>query len=295
MTARAGGGGEGPWISGMAGQGELRWSAVDCTGAVEEARERLDLSPLAAAALGRMLAASALLLRMAVKTPVRLTVDVHGDGPLGRLLAEADHAGNLRGLVGDPRASLPPRADGKLDVGSGVGGGTLQVVREGRGGGFYHSRVRLVTGEIGDDVAHFLDQSEQTRSAVLLGVLTRRRGVAAAGGILVEALPGTGDATLSRLEANLLGLPGPSRQLETLGVDGLVETCLEGLAPRITERRRVRYRCTCSIERIAAQLETLAAAEPLDELRNDRGGFDIRCLFCGRSYALGDQDLPPGG
>src|SRR4029079_12789365 len=150
-----------------------RWGVVEITGVVEEARRRLDLSPVASAALGRTLAGSALLLSLAPKSLHRLVLEVHGDGPLGRVLAEADPEGNLRGMVGDPRVDLPATPAGKLAVGRGVGRGTLRVLRELAAGGSYHSQVELVSGEIGDDLAHYLEQSEQIRSAGLLGVLRK--------------------------------------------------------------------------------------------------------------------------
>src|SRR4051812_20393262 len=199
---------------GMAGEGALRWAVADVTEVVEEARGRLDLSPVAAAALGRCLAGAALLLRLATKTPTRLVLEIRGDGPLGRVIAEADQEGNLRGMVGDPHVDVPPTPAGKLAVGRAVGKGMLRVLREHEGGGSYHSQVELVSGEIGEDVAHYLKQSEQSRSAVLLGVLAKPFGVAAAGGMIVEVLPGAPEETIARLEQNIAGIPGVSHLVE---------------------------------------------------------------------------------
>ena len=149
---------EGGLRLGLAGDGGLRWAAADLSAVIETVRAWLDLSLVAAAALGRCLTASALLLRLAAKTPTRLVVEVAGDGPLRRVIAEADDAGNLRGMVGDPRAEVEPTPAGKLAVGRAVGRGTLRVLREHEGGSYY-SQVALVSGEIGEDVGHYLDQS----------------------------------------------------------------------------------------------------------------------------------------
>ncbi|HXT22453.1 MAG TPA: Hsp33 family molecular chaperone HslO, partial [Thermoanaerobaculia bacterium] len=207
--------------AGMAAGGHLRWVAVDLTAPVEFIRRRRDLSPVSSAALGRALAGAAMLLRLQSKTPQRLILEIRGNGPLGKVMTEAEPNGNLRGLVGDPRVDVPAYANGKLAVGKAVGRGILQVLREYEGGGRYHSQVQLVSGEIGADLAHYLEQSEQTRSAVLVGVLTRHAGIAAAGGLIVEALPKAPDAVLAHLETNLDGARDVSRLLEAGGVAAL--------------------------------------------------------------------------
>ena len=223
--------GEGRLHIGLAGGGSLRWAAADLTPVVEEARRRLDLSPLASAALGRSLTGAALLLRLAAKTPARLVVEIRGDGPMRLVLAEADQQGNLRGMVGQPRLHLPEAPGGKLPVGNAIGKGLLRVLRE-QDGASYQSQVALVTGEIGTDLAHYLEQSEQTQSAVLVGVLAKPEGVAAAGGMIVEVLPGAREVDVERLEANIARLAGVSRTIEEQGLPGLVRTLLDGLPGR---------------------------------------------------------------
>lgn len=275
--------------AGTAAAGSLRWAAVDISDIVETARARLDLSPVAAAALGRSLAAAALLLRQAVKTPARLMLEVSGDGPLGRVLVEADEAGSLRGTVGNRLADVPPTAEGKLDVGRAVGRGLLRVARE-RDGKSYQSQVELVSGEIGDDVAHFLAQSEQTRSAVLLGVLGRPDGVAAAGGIVVEALPGTAAGVADRLEANALTAGGVSRLVEGGGSQAMLDAVLAGLDPVEREVRRLVYRCRCSRERLERHLAPLADDE-LAGLVEEDGTVRAECVFCGERYRFERDEL----
>jgi molecular chaperone Hsp33 len=280
---------EGRLRTGVAGGGALRWAAADITDVVETARGRLDLSPVAAAALGRTLAAAALLLRLAVKTPARLVVEIAGDGPLGRVIAEADDEGSLRGMVGDPRASVPDRPDTKLAVSEAVGRGRMQVLRE-RDGASYASQVELVSGEIAEDVAHYLRQSEQSRPAVLLGVLGRPGGVAAAGGIIVEALPSAADEVLARLESNAGGAGGVSRLIEAGGARSVLGAVLAGLEPRELEVRTLGYRCRCSRERLERHLAPLPYEE-LVALADDTGMIDAECRFCAERYRFSPGEL----
>jgi molecular chaperone Hsp33 len=281
---------EGNLRLGMAGDGGLRWAAADLTEVIESARARLDLSPVAAAALGRCLAGSALLLRLSAKTPTRLVVEVRGDGPLGRVIAEADDAGNLRGMVGDPRAEVAHTAEGKLAVGRAVGRGRMRVLREHPDGGSYQSQVELISGEIAEDLSHYLDQSQQIRSAVLLGVLARPHGVAAGGGLIVEVLPGASPAALDRLEANLAGAGGVSRLLDEGGLERAVEVVLAGLDPRELERRPLYHRCRCSRDRLGRHLAQLAE-EDLAPLRLDDGSVEGECVFCASTYRFSADEL----
>lgn len=275
---------------GLAGDGALRWGLADLTAVVQEARDRRDLGPVATAALGRSMAGAALLLRLATKTPSRLMLEVRGDGPILRVLAEADKEGNLRGLVGDERVDVPHYDNGKLAVGRAVGKGFLRVLRELEGGGGYHSQVELVSGEIGDDVAHYLAQSEQTRSAVLLGVLGKPSGVAAAGGMIVEVLPGAKDAMIDRLESNIAGIRGISELLEQGGTAHVVETVLAGLDREVKEVSALRYRCRCSRERLLQHLVMLTE-EDREYLRREDGTIDADCVFCGTHYLFTAEDL----
>lgn len=273
---------------GVAGAGGLRWVAADLTPVAETARRRLDCSPLAAAALGRSLTAAALLLRLAVKTPARLLLHLRGDGPLGRVVAEADADGNLRGMVGQPLASLPPGLDGRPAVGEGIGSGRLEVSRAYASGGFHTSQVELVSGEVGRDVAHYLAASEQVRSAVLVGVLTERAGVGAAGGVIVEALPEADEEAVARLEDNIDGLgEGVSRLLSEHGLSGLRERLFQGLSHRPLETRLLRYRCRCSSAAVAAVIVALEPGERAS-LRRPDGRLEAECSFCGRRYRFAD-------
>lgn len=284
---------------GLAGEGALRWAVADLSYIVETVRERRDLSPVAAAALGRTLAASALLLRLSSKTPTRLVLELKGDGPLGSVVAEADGEGNLRGMVGNPRVVTEDYENHKLNVGAAMGNGLLRVLRE-HPTGNYSSQVELVSGEIAYDVAHYLRQSEQRPSAVFLGVLAKPEvengdgeatpGVAAAGGLIVEILPGAADDLIDRLEANLQAIPGISWLMEQGGIDQVLTTALDGLDPVTREETPIFYRCRCTRDRLRRHLEMMSE-DDLDYLREETGDLEAECVFCGNLYRFDATEM----
>lgn len=278
-------------VAGLADSLDLRWAAVELTDAAEEARRRHDLSPVAATALGRALAGATLLRALATRACRRLTLTVDGDGPLGRVVAEIDADGNVRGRVAEPHVDLPARADGKLPIGEAVGRGRLRVVREQPDGTIAESRVALVNGEIGLDLAHYLEQSEQTGSAVLLGVQVGPEGVRRAGGLIVEAIPGAGDEALVRIEANLAGVRTVAERLEG-GPDRLVAAVLDGFEVEERERSGVRFRCRCDRATLAASLMALSAEERAS-VAGPGGELEAECAFCGVRYLYAAAELEP--
>lgn len=276
--------------TGLASLGTLRWVAADLTLVLEEARRRHDLSPLAAVALGRAMTGAALLQRISLKQPSKLVLEVKGDGPLGQVIAEVDSAGHLRGMVADPTVETPD--GGAMKIGEAVGSGSLRVTRE-ESGGRYTSQVELVSGELGDDLTHYLEQSEQIRSAVLLGVLPRPSGIAAAGGLVVEALPGTEDEVIVRLEESIRALEGVSSLLERGGVDGLVEAVLGGFDRETLERQPLDFRCGCDRETLRLQLRSVAK-EDLASVVGGDGQCEAVCAFCGERYLYDTEELELG-
>lgn len=281
--------GRGDLRLGLAGDGSLRWVAVDLAAPLEEVRESLDLSPVAAVALGRAAVAAALLLRFSIKVPGRLLLEIRGDGPLGKVFAEADDQGYVRGLVGQPRLATP--ADGRLSIGWAVGRGVFKVTRQTERG-LYESQVQLVSGEIGKDLVHYLEQSQQIRSAALLGVKPRSTGIAEAGGVVIEALPGTPEVTLKRLEANIARLGGVSVYLEAGGLEGLIGALLRDLDRYELERHELRYGCGRGRASLLQKLAHLTAEE-VDSIVDARGRFAADCVFCGRRYTISRDELIP--
>ncbi|MEM8963397.1 MAG: Hsp33 family molecular chaperone HslO [Acidobacteriota bacterium] len=283
VTAVAGGSLE----LGLADIANLRWAAVDVSAPLEEARRRLDLSPIAAVALGRAMAAAALLLRFTTKNLGRVIVEVAGDGPLGRIVAEVDSAGRMRGLVGDPHVETP--TSGELEIGWAVGSGVFRVIRDSPRGR-YTSQVALENGEIGTDLAHFLEQSEQIRSAALVGVLPRPDGIAAAGGLVVEALPGTEAMVLGRLEANIAELPGVSTALADGGVEALRTAVMGSFSSEVTERLDLAYDCPCERGQLLERLGTLSD-DDVDDLVDADGSFELECAYCADRFTVHRDEL----
>ncbi|KAB2956463.1 MAG: Hsp33 family molecular chaperone HslO, partial [Thermoanaerobaculia bacterium] len=180
--------------------------------------------------------------------------------------------------------------EGRLTVAAAVGRGHLKVHRELADGSSWESQVELVTGEIGLDLAHFLEQSEQVQSAVLVGVLEGPEGVRAAGGMVVEALPGASAGALSTLETNLGALTGVSRLLESGSVEDLLEAVLGGLDREASERSEVRFRCSCRRDVLLPKLVALTAEER-EELADERGLIEAQCAFCGARYVFSRGEL----
>ncbi len=277
---------------GVAAESSLRWAAVDLAEPVEEARRRCDLSPLAAVALGRALVAASLLLRFSSKHPGRLSVEVAGDGELGKVVAEVTSRGFLRGLVANPR--LPTPDDGHLSIAAAVGEGVFKVTRSAEDGSRrYESQVRLVSGELGKDLVHYLHQSQQIRSASLLGVLPRPEGVVQAGGILIEAFPGVAEETLAGLESNLAAVGGEvSGHLEAGGLERLLDDCLRGFDRQELESHELTYGCGQGREDIRAKLMHLKPRE-IDEVVDSEGLFTADCAYCARRFSFSRDELLP--
>ena len=267
----------------------IRAFAAVTTGLAEEARRRHDCYPVAAAALGRTMTA-ALLLANNLKTDEFLTIRIDGDGPLGGVVADAHASGTVRGYVRHPHVELPLH-NGKLAVGQGVGKGFIHVTRFTGMKEPFTGSVPLVSGEIGEDVANYLLVSEQTPSTVSLGVLVNPDGsVAAAGGLIVQAMPGAEDEMLDAVERNLMSLP-PISQLVNEGNDAnaILEKVFAGLPSTKFEPGQLAFSCQCTAERVENMLISLGEAELKDMA--EEGKAEIRCHFCGETYNLDRQRL----
>ncbi|TBH20975.1 Hsp33 family molecular chaperone HslO [Thermus thermamylovorans] len=288
-------------LRGLAGEGHLRVVAAETGDVVEEARRRHGLSPTATAALGRAMTGALLLAQLLLKTPKeRLTLRLEGTGPLGGLLAEADAQGNVRGYVQNPQAEVPLRPDGKLNVGEVLGPGFLRADRSLPSGEVYSGTVPLVSGEIAEDLAHYLWQSEQIPSAVLLGVRVRGEGeVEVAGGVAVQVMPGAPEEVLKRLEANLAGLAGLTPLLKERDLEGALEVLLAGLGFERTDLRALgypqneipaRFRCRCSREK-ALEALVFFTPEEREEMIVKDGGAEVVCHWCGEVYRFSPEEI----
>lgn len=275
-------------IRGTAAEGTLRALATLSTRVARTAQTLHQARPVAAAAMGRA-ASAAILMAADLKDGGMVHVELDGGGPLGRVIAEAD-AGSVRARVDHPTVDLPLRPDGKLAVGQAVGrDGYLIVWREDRAGHRYESRVALVSGEIGEDLTRFYAESEQVPAAVALGVLVGRDGVVvASGGVVVQALPGSGEAAegvagrfgaLARISHRIAHGETPEQLLA------------EVLPPplHLAPPEPVQFRCRCSKERSAAILQSLPH-DDLEALWEERGA-EVTCNFCRQVYRFGSAEL----
>jgi molecular chaperone Hsp33 len=275
----------------VACDGAVRALAVVTTGLAEEARVRHGTLPTATAALGRGLTA-ALLVSALLKDDERISLEFSGNGPLGTMLVDATPAGEVRGFVSRPLTHLPAR-DGKLDVGGAVGRGVLCVLRTLAGTAApYRGIVPLVSGEIGTDVASYLVGSEQLPAAMGVGVFVEPDGrVSAAGGYLLQAMPGAEPGTIERLEANVATAGRPT-DLVRRGLDAaaMLDQLVAGLPLRVVDTRAVRFRCRCSRERATAALIAMGRAELLDVLGTERRA-EVACEFCGERWIVEEAEL----
>jgi molecular chaperone Hsp33 len=281
-------------IRATAADGGIKAVGVITTRLTEEARQRHKLSYVATAALGRSMAAGLLMASSMKRVGSRVNVRVKGDGLLGGILADAGLDGTVRGYVGNPSVELPPNDQGKLDVGGAVGTGFLYVVRD-IGHGFpYSSTVELVSGEIGDDVAHYLASSEQTPSALVLGVFVGEQGVTAAGGILIQVLPKAArdEELVATLESRVSSLSGFTPLLQAgKTLTEIFNDLLGDMGLNIfPETQMLRFHCGCSFDRVLGALKILGEAELQDMIVKDNGA-EATCEFCGNIYQASSDDL----
>lgn len=272
--------------------GLVKISAVTGRDMVECAREIHGLSPTASAALGRTLCAASMLGELMKEDEASLTIRINGGGPVGSVIAVSDNCGNVRGYVTEPKADLPLRGDGKLDVGGLVGtNGMLTVSRDIGLKEPYVGSTELVTGEIGEDLAQYMVESEQIPAAVGLGVLVDTdRTIKAAGGFIVQLLPGAPEELITKLEDNIFVMDQLTTILAEDGVDEAVEQVLKGLEYETVLRVPVEYRCNCSRERVEQALISCGKQE-LEEMAASGEDTEVSCQFCDKIYRFTPEEL----
>ncbi|MCI5892233.1 MAG: Hsp33 family molecular chaperone HslO [Clostridiales bacterium] len=272
--------------------GYLRIYAVDATETVNAAQRYHSLSPVCSAALGRLLAAGLMMGGMLKGDDPTLTLQIKGDGPIGMLVAVSDSKGNVKGYCANPQADVPLKPNGKLDVGAAVGSGMLGVVKDLKLREPYIGQVPLQTGEIGDDIAFYYMQSEQTPSVVALGVLVDRDySIKCAGGYIIQVMPECDEATLSKLENSIQNIMPVTEMLSSgMTVDDMINYVMLGFDTEILEKSDVRYSCDCSYERMERAVVSLGR-EQIKEIIEDTGEAEICCHFCDRKYTFDTNKL----
>ena len=273
--------------------GTVNAVAVTTRYLTEEARKIHHTLPVATAALGRALAAASMMGNALKDSGSSVSLQFRGGGPLGPVLAISDNLGNVRGTVGDPSVDLPLRPDGKLDVGAAVGTeGTLTVIRDLKMKEPYVGSVALLSGEIADDLAAYFVESEQIPSACGLGVLVDRdQSVRAAGGYLIQLLPGADDAVIDKVERGIQQVGYVTHAFQE-GVTPLelVQKVLGEFEVEVLETTPVEYRCYCSRERVSRALISLGVDE-LQKMIDEQGQAQLSCHFCNKEYTFDKAEL----
>jgi molecular chaperone Hsp33 len=282
-------------VRATAADGGIRAVGVITTRLTEEARQRHHLSYVASAALGRTMSAGLLLASSMKRAESRVNIRIKGNGPLGGILVDAGLDGTVRGYVDNPEIELPPNAKGKLDVGGAVGSeGYVYVVRDVGYGYPYSSTVEIVSGEIGEDITHYLVTSEQTPSALIVGVFVGAGGVTAAGGLLVQIMPKAArdEALVEILESRIAALSGFTPLLQQgKSLPQMFEQLLGDMDLKILpETQLLRFHCGCSFERVLGALKILGEAELKDMIEKDHGA-EATCHFCGEVYQASSDHL----
>ncbi len=282
-------------IRAIAADGGIRVVGVTTTRLTEIARQRHGLSYVATAALGRSMTAGLLLASSMKKPQSRVNIRVKGDGPLGGLLVDAGLDGTVRGYVEKPHVELPPNENGKLDVGGAIGtDGYLYVVRDVGHGYPYSSTVELISGEIGDDITHYLATSEQTPSALVLGVFVGADGVEVAGGLLLQILPKAArdELLITVLEERLKELQGFTPLLRAgKTLPQIIEELVGDIGlEMLPSSQLVQFSCKCTRDRMLGALKLLGVDELKDMIEVDHGAEAV-CHFCNEKYHADSEQL----
>ncbi len=279
-------------VRAIAANEQIRAFAVTSRELVETARAAHNTSPIATAALGRTMSAALMMADMLKGDDDLLTIQIDGDGPLQHILVTADNHGHVKGYVRNPNVILPPEENGHLNVGGGVGNGSLSVSRDLENGEIYGSQVALYNGEIAEDLTHYFAESEQVPSSVGLGVLMEHDNtVKQAGGFIIQLMPFTEEETIRKLEENLASIGSVTDMLEEgKSPEQMLETVLQGMDVHITEKEDVSFHCNCDRDRVERALLLLGKDE-LTEMIDDGEPVTLHCHFCEKRYTFSVEDL----
>lgn len=279
-------------IRATAANDQIRAFAAVTTQMVETAREHHNTSPVATAALGRLLTAGAMMGSMMKGEKDVLTLQIKAGGPLQGLTVTADSQGNVKGYVGNPDVCIPANYKGKLDVAGAVGPGFLTVIKDMGLKEPYSGQVMLQTCEIAEDLTYYFATSEQVPSAVGLGVLMNKNNtVRQAGGFIVQLMPFAEEEVISRLEQNVQKISSVTNLLEEGHTpESLLEKVLEGFDMQINEKTDTRFHCNCSKERVEKALISIGRKE-LNEMIQEGKPIEMNCHFCNTNYNFTVEEL----
>ncbi|MBE6939539.1 MAG: Hsp33 family molecular chaperone HslO [Ruminococcaceae bacterium] len=280
-------------VRAITSDGMVQAAAISSRELTERARQIHQTLPVATAALGRTLAGASMMGNALKGQGASLTLQIKGGGPLGTILAVADPDGNVRGYVTEPQLDLPLRPDGKLDVGGAVGAeGSMTVIKDLHMKEPYVGTVQLLGGEIAEDIAGYFVESEQIPTACGLGVLIERdQSVRAAGGYLIQLMPGAGEDVITRVEGGVLAAGNVSAILDKdPDPEQMLRTVLSDFEVKILESNPVEYRCYCSRDRVERALISLGVEE-LQQILQEQSSCQMTCQFCDAVYEFSSQQL----
>ena len=278
-------------VRATAADSQVRAFAITAGELVEEARRRHNTSPVATAALGRLLAGGAMMGSMMKNDTDMLTVKVRGNGPLGGITVTADSKANVKGYVENPDVMLPPK-NGKLDVGGAVGIGIMQVIKDMGLKEPYVGDTMLVTSEIAEDLTYYFASSEQVPSSVGLGVLMERDNtVKCAGGFIIQMMPFAREETIAQIEENLKRVTSVTELLDRgFTPERILEELLGNVGLEITDTMPAKFACNCSKERVEKAVVSIGRKD-IREMIDEGKDIEVKCHFCNSAYNYTVEDL----
>ena len=271
---------------------QLRAFAVTSRDIVEKAREIHNTSPVATAAIGRLLTAASMMGSMMKGEKDVLTLQIECGGPIGGITVTADSNADVKGYVNNPNVILPPNAQGKLDVSGALGPGFLNVIKDIGLREPYNGQTHLVSGEIAEDLTYYFATSEQVPSSVGLGVLMDKDNhVRQAGGFIIQVMPDTDDEVIDKLEARLGEVHSVTDMLDNgMTPEDILGYVLEGMDVEILEIMPTQYKCNCSVERVSKAIASIGKKD-LQEMIDDGKPIEVNCQFCGSHYKFDTEQL----
>jgi len=279
-------------IRATAADGAIRAFAADTTNMVEEGKTIHNTSPVASAALGRLMTAGAMMGIMMKGENDLLTLKVNCSGPIGGITVTADSKGNVKGLVNNPNVILPPNKIGKLDVAGAVDLGVLSVIMDMGMKEPYVSQVNMVSGEIAEDITYYYATSEQVPSSVALGVLMNKDNtVRKAGGFIIQLMPFTPDEVIDALEAKINSIEPVTTMLDKgMSPEDILEHVLGDFGLEINGKILTSYNCNCSRKRFEKGIISIGKKD-IQSMIDDNEPVEVKCQFCGKSYEYTVADL----
>jgi molecular chaperone Hsp33 len=271
----------------ISNDGYVKIAAVTSRDLTEKARCIHKTLPVATAALGRTMAAASILGNSLKGDDTSVTVRINGGGPLGSIIVVSDSIGNVRGYVQNAFVDLPLKSDGKLDVGGAVGcDGMLTVIKDLNMKEPYVGSTKLISGEIAEDFTAYFAESEQTPTACALGVLVDRyQSVVAAGGYIVQLMPGAPDSVAEKIEQNVISAGAVTSMLKNNDIEYVIKRILDGFEPKVLESSEIEYKCYCSREKVSRAIAGIGQEE-LESIEREGKPIKVTCQFCDAVYSF---------